>query len=91
MWKTINDYLNHHRALGRTEKTLTGYKQRLEYFRVFCKEKKINTVRNLTISTVREYHQSLLKRNLTTQTVLGYLTTVKGFLRGTVLRQAQEP
>jgi len=74
--EALDYYLITCRMEGKSPKTIDWYKQKLEAFVAFCDDP---PVRELTLEDAREFVASLWKKDITPQTIHGYVRTLKAF------------
>lgn len=79
----IRSYLQHLEALGRTPQTIRAYRQRLA---VFSRHRRSigagpTDWRSLALDDIRDYHDKLIQRNLSTETIRSYIAAVQNLLR----------
>lgn len=74
-------YLQHAAALGRSPRTVEEYEKRLGYFRDFAYGRKTKKLSSVDAALVRDYHQSLIARELQPSSRKALLSCVRDFLR----------
>lgn len=76
----MHDYLTYLASLGRSERGLKTYSERLRYFRDFAAQKKVKALHEVSTKLVEAYADSLLQRSLKRNSITSYMRTVSQFL-----------